>query len=157
MSDFMIPASAEMQQEYAIVASAGTAYITVGTQNLVLFYLNKLEAKITKNKVDVRVVGRRSVGKKTTSWSGTGTLGIKEVTSAFKEMMLQYTAGGDDVYFSIQATNEDSRYGRETKILTGCNLDEITVALLTNDEALLEQEMPFTFDGVEMPEKFNSI
>ncbi|MFV0497491.1 MAG: phage tail tube protein [Candidatus Fimivivens sp.] len=146
-----------MAQEDGIASTSGTAFIAVGSQNLVLFYLNKLEAKIAKNKVDVRVVGKRSVGKKTTSWAGTGTLGIKEVTSVFKEMMLQYTSGGEDVYFSIQVVNEDSKYGREVKTLTGCNFDEITIALLNNEDALLEQELPFTFDGVEMPEKFNSI
>ncbi len=157
MSEFTIPASVEMRQDDAILANSGTAYITVGSQNIVLFYLNKIEGKITKNKVDVRTAGKRSVGKKTASWSGAGTLGIKEITSAFKEIFLQYTSGGEDVYFNIQVTNEDARYGREVKILTGCNLDEITIALLNNEDALLEQEMPFTFDGVEMPEKFKSV
>lgn len=157
MAEFTMPVSTEMFSDSGIAANSGTAYMAVGTQNMVLFYINKLDAKITKNKVDVKVAGKRAVGKKTTSWAGTGTLSVKQVTSFFKEMTVQYTSGGDDLYFSIQIVNEDSKYGREVKNLTGCNFDDTVIAYLSNEDALLEMELPFSFDGVELLEKFNSV
>lgn len=67
------------------------------------------------------------MGHKATSWGGSGTLKIYEITSAFKEMFLDYVNGGEDVYFEMQVVNEDPRFGREVKQITGCNFDEIVL------------------------------
>ncbi len=154
MSGYNAPAAREFRQDDPISAAQGTAFMTVGTQNIVLFYAKSVEAKITKNKQDVRVAGRRSVGKKATSWSGSGTMSIYEITSAFKEMFLSYVNNGEDVYFALQIVNEDARYGREVKQLTGCNFDEIIFAQFSDEDSFLEQELTFTFDGVELLEKY---
>lgn len=157
MPTYSAPAARAWQQDDPVVASEGTAFLTVGSQNIVLFYAKKVEAKITKNKQDVRVAGRRAVGKKATSWTGSGTLSIYEVTSAFKEMFLDYTSGGEDVYFSLQVVNEDAKYGREVKQLTGCNFDEIAIAQFSDEDGFLQAELPFTFDGVELLEKYKDV
>ncbi|WP_283606491.1 phage tail tube protein [Faecalispora anaeroviscerum] len=148
----------EFDQKDAIGSNEGTAFVTIDGRNYDLFFAKKIEAKMSKNKEDVKSIGKRSVGKKATSWSGSGTLTIHAVTSLFKEMFVDYANGGADRYFSLQLTNEDSStsWGRETKVLTGCNFDEIDFANLDSDDGLLEQELPFTFDGVELLEKFNS-
>lgn len=148
----------EFKQEDAISSKEGTAFITINGRNHDLFYAKKIETKMSKNKEDVKAIGKRSVGKKATSWSGSGTLTIHAVTSVFKEMFVDYANNGVDQYFSLQLTNEDTstKWGRETKVLTGCNFDEIDFANLDSDDGLLEQELPFTFDGVELLEKFNS-
>ena len=157
MSDYTIPVTNEWRQEYAIPTSQGTAFLTVGGQNLVLFYAKSIEAKVTKNKQEVRVAGRRAVGHKATSWQGSGTLTVMEVTSAFKEMFLDYVNGGDDVYFELQVVNEDARYGREVKQLTGCNFDELVLAQFSDEDGFSEQELPFTFDGAELLQKYNAL
>ncbi len=151
-------AQTEWRQGDSINAKEGKAFVTVGGRNYDLFYAIKIESKITKNKEDEKVVGKRSVGKKTTSWSGSGTLTVHAVTSLFKQMFVDYANGGTDQYFSLQLTNEDlsTKWGRETKVLTGCNFDEIDFANLDSDDGVLEQELPFTFDGVELLEKFSS-
>lgn len=74
-------------------------------------------------------------------------------------MFLDYVNKGIDVYFSLMVTNEDpsTGYGAETKVLTGCNLDEITIAELDSHDGILEQEMPYTFEGVELLQKYNEL
>lgn len=147
---------AEFYGSDSISSKTGKAFITINGQNHELFYLKKVEATLTKNKEEVRTIGSRMVGHKTTSIQGEGTLTIAEVTSMFKETFLKYISEGIDVYFNLQVTNEDpsTPYGRETKILTHCNFDEILIASLDSDDGILEQELPFTFEGVEILEKF---
>lgn len=148
----------EFKQEEAISASEGKAYVTIDGRNYDLFYATKFESKISKNKADVKAIGKRSVGKKTTSWTGSGTLTIHSVTSLFKKMFVSYANQGVDQYFSFQVTNEDpsTPWGRETKVLTGCNFDEVDFANLGSEDDLLEQELPFTYDGVELLEPFKT-
>nr|WP_319487240.1 phage tail tube protein [uncultured Caproiciproducens sp.] len=148
--------SKAFRSEDAIASSEGKAFVTIGGRNYDLFFAKKIEAKITKNKEDVKAIGKRSVGSKATSWKGSGTLTVHAVTSLFKQMFVDYANGGLDQFFSLQVTNEDpsTSYGRETKILTGCNFDEIDIAALDSDDNFLELELPFTFDGVELLEKF---
>ena len=154
MADYSAPAPRAWKQNDPIASESGTAFLTVGRQNIVLFYAKSIEAKITKNKNEVRVSGRRAVGHKATSWGGSGTLKIYEITSAFKEMFLDYVNGGEDVYFEMQVVNEDPLFGREVKQITGCNFDEIVFAQFSSEDGFLEQELPFTFDGVELLEKY---
>lgn len=157
MADLTAPISTEWLSENAISAGEAKGFLTINGQNHVLFYAKSNEAKITKNKQEVRVVGQRGVGNKATSWTGAGTLAIYEVTSMFKEMFVQFVQTGTDFYFSIQITNESPKYGREVKVLTGCNFDEIDFAHMADDDSFLEQELPYTFEGVELLEKFKTV
>lgn len=145
--------------ENAISSKEATAFLTIKGQNIDLFYAKALEAKITKNKQEIKALGSRMTGHKTTSASGEGTLTIYEVTSAFKEFFLDYVNKGIDYYFNIQVKNEDSStpYGAETKLLTGANFDEMVIAQFDSDDGILEQELPFTFEGVELLSKYTSI
>lgn len=150
---------AQFNSEGVNAKNEGMAYITIDGKNHTLFYAKKVNFKISKNKTDVRVIGRRSIGHKATSWTGTGSLVVYAVTSLFKEMMLDYVNNGIDHYFPILVTNSDpsTQYGAETKVLTGCNLDEITIAELDSEDGILEQEIPFTFEGAELLRKYNEV
>lgn len=150
--DFGSPVNEDFKSRYAISSKEGTAFITLNDQNYPLFYIHSVNGKATKNKVDVNVVGKRAKGKKTVSWSGSGSLKIYEVTSFFKQLMMKYIDNGEDFYFSLQVTNEDKStpWGRETKILTDCNFDEVVMAQLNGDDEVIEEELPFTFEGVEL-------
>lgn len=147
---------ARFNAEDAISSGEGMAFLTLDGKNYPLFYAKKVEATATKNKSDIRVAGKRGIGHKTTSWSGEGTLTVYEVTSMFKELFVDYINSGVDRYFSLSVTNEDrsTRYGKETKVLTGCNFDKINIASFDGEDGLLEQELSFTFEGVELLEKF---
>lgn len=164
MDEYVNPNSyAPMDEEWkarnTISAREATAYITINGQNHRLFYAKKVEAKIKKNKVEIRAMGSRGVGHKATSWTGTGTMTIYEITSMFKQMFINYANSGRDLFFSLKVSNEDpsTGYGRETKVLTECNFDEITIALMDTEDKVLEQELAFTFEGVELLETFRTI
>ena len=83
---------------------------------------------------------------------------IYGVTSTFKEMMLDYMKNGRDTFFDIQVTNDDatSSIGRQTTILRECNLDEVVMGQLKVEEDFLEEEVNFTFEDVDILEKFNA-
>lgn len=157
-NDFALPEQKWRARE-VLSAREGTAYITIKGQNHPLFYIQKVEAKFKKNKVEVRAMGQRGVGSKTTSWKGTGTLVINEITSMFKQAFINYAKTGRDLFFDLKITNEDltSGRGRETKILRDCNLDEITFAILDTEDAILKQEIPFTFEDVDLLETFSVV
>ena len=142
--------------ENAISSKEATAFITIDGKNYDLFFAKSIEAKITKNKEDVRALGSRMVGHKTTSAQGEGTLTIYEVTSMFKVLFLDYVKNGIDRYFSLQVSNEDKStpYGKETKLLSACNFDEMVFAAFDTEDGILEQELPFTFEDVDLLEKY---
>ena len=73
----------------AISSKEATAYIRIDGRNYELFYAKDLEATAQKNKEEIRALGRRGVGHKTTSWQGEGTLTIYRVTSLFKRLMFE--------------------------------------------------------------------
>lgn len=148
----------KFSSEQAISSNEATGFITIDGENIELFFAKSIEAKITKNKEDVKAIGSRMVGKKATSASGEGTLVIYEVTSRFKELFTDYINNGIDKYVTLMVTNEDksTKYGAETKLLTGVNFDEITIAQFDADDGLIEEELPFTFEGIEILKKYNS-
>lgn len=77
----------------------------------------------------------------------------------FKQAFINYAKTGRDLFFDLKISNEDatSGRGRETKILRDCNLDEITFAILDTEDAILKQEIPFTFEDVDLLETFSVV
>lgn len=146
----------EFNSQDAISSKEATAFMTIDGENIELFFAESLTASLTKNKKEIRSLGKRMVGYKTTSAQGKGTLKVHDITSIFKEKFLEYVKNGVDIYFSIMVTNEDksTTHGRETKILTGCNFDEISIASFDTADEVLEQELNFTYEGVELTERF---
>ena len=121
--------------------------------------LIKLEAKITKKKSEIPIMGRTGKGHKAAGWSGTGSATIHFNTSIFRELMYRYKTTGQDVYFDIQLTNEDetSHVGRQTVILKDCNFDEMILAKADASAEYLDEDMSFTFEDFEIPEKFTPL
>ena len=65
---------------------------------------------------------------------------------------------GRDTFFDIQITNDDatSSIGRQTTILRECNLDEVVMGNLNVEDELLEEEVNFTFEDVDLLESFKT-
>ncbi|MEK3722312.1 phage tail tube protein [Paenibacillus sp. FSL H8-0034] len=142
----------------------GTAFATItgadgAKQNEEMFYVKKLEAKVEKDKTDIKTLGRRGTQHKANGWKGTGTMTIYYVTTLFRQMMLDYIGTGKDSYFDLKVTNEDpaSAAGKQTVILKNVNLDSVIMASLDTDSTALEEEVSFTFDGVEIESSFNDL
>ena len=148
--------STTMNAKDVISAKLATAYLTVGTDRYLLFQAKNFEANFEKNKTEVAILGRTGVGHKSTGWNGTGSMTIYKNTELFDDMCERYKVTGEDTYFDIQVTNEDptSAAGRSTKIFKDCNIDGALLASFDADGEWLEQDVDFTFEDYESPEKF---
>ncbi|MFD0712847.1 phage tail tube protein [Paenibacillus sp. GCM10027626] len=135
-----------------ISGQEGRAYATINGQVEEMFYVKKLEAKVEKTKAEVKTLGRRGTQHKATGWNGTGTMTIYYVTSIYRQMMLDYINKGVDMYFDVTVVNEDpsSSVGSQTVKLTGVNLDSVIMASLDTESEAMEEEVAFTFEGVEI-------
>jgi hypothetical protein len=131
-------------------------FTTINGQVEFMFYAKKFEAKVKKNKKGIRTMGKRGVQNKANGFTGTGSMTIYYATSKFRELMLNYTKNGVDTYFDVQVTNEDpsSTIGKQTVVVRNINLDELTIAAFDLDSEVLEEEVSFTFDDWDMPDKF---
>ena len=70
--------------------------------------------------------------------------------------MVEYMKNGIDTYFELMLTNEDPTgdTGRQTVLLKDVNIDEMLIGKLDVSEAAMEEEMKFTFGGVELLDTF---
>lgn len=120
-----------------------------------LAYIKEFEATVEKNKIEVPIMGRRMQGHKTIGASGTGTATFYKVTSKFVRLMMDYVKGGPDAYFTFQAVLDDNGSGRgvERVTLYDVNFDSAKIAGLNAEGEALEEEVPFTFEDLDLPEE----
>ena len=148
-----------MQSKDAVSSKLAEAYVTIEDKRYLLFQAKKFEAKFDKSKEKVPILGRTGNGNRSFGWNGTGTLVIYHNTSIFDELFYRFKATGEDIYFDMQVTNEDttSNAGRLTKIYKDCNLDSGQLQSFDAEGKWLEQELSFTFDDYEEPERYKEL
>lgn len=139
-----------------ISGQEGRAYATINGQVEEMFYIKSLEATIEKQKTEVRALGKRGTQHKATGWTGSGTMTIYYVTTLFRQLMVDYIKNGRDVYFDVTIVNEDptSSIGRQTVVLRGVNLDSVVAAKLDTEAEVLDEDVDFTFDDVDLLDSF---
>lgn len=146
-----------MNAKDTISASLAECFVTIEGNRYNFMQAINLEAQFTKNKAEVPILGKTGKGNKATGWSGSGSATFHYNTSIFRELAYRYKQTGEDIYFDIQVTNFDptSSVGRQTVILKDCNLDGGLLAKFDADAEYLDEDMDFTFEDFEIPEKFN--
>jgi hypothetical protein len=117
-------------------------------------HIKVFKADAEKKKGEVPIMGNRWMSHKTAGVSGKGTMTFYKVTSQFVKMLLQYIRTGKDVYFTLQGVLDDPGADRGTERITlyNVNIDSATVSQLDADKESLEEEVPFTFEGMDDPE-----
>lgn len=145
-----------LQAGDTISGQEGKATAKINGEVKDMFYIKTLEATVEKNKQEVRTLGKRGVQHKTTGWSGTGSMTIYYVTSDFVRMAKEYIKNGVDTYFTITIENNDptSSIGKQTVSLFDVNVDSIPVAKLAVEDTVLETDMDFTFDDLDLLDEF---
>lgn len=140
-----------------ISGQEGYAQATINGQVERLFALKDLEATIEKNKTEVKTIGKRGTQHKTVGWSGTGSMTMYYATSIFRQMIVDYIKHGKDTYFDIVVTNDDpsSTIGKQTTVLYNCNLDSVVIAKIDVEAEVLDEELEFTFDDVDILDAFS--
>lgn len=146
-----------MNAKDTVSASLAECFATIDGKRYNLMQAINLEAKFEKNKSEVPILGKTGKGNKSTGWKGTGSATFHYNTSLFRELLYKFKETGEDTYFDIQVTNEDptSSVGRQTVILKDCNIDGGVLAKFDADAEYLDEDMDFTFEDFEMPEKFS--
>lgn len=146
-----------MNAKDAISASLAECFVTIDGNRYNFMQAINLEARFEKKKTEVPILGKTGRGNKSTGWAGTGSATFHYNTSIFRELMAKYKNTGEDIYFDIQVTNEDptSSVGRQTVILKNCNIDGGILTKFDADAEYLDEDMDFTFEDFEIPEKFN--
>lgn len=140
-----------------VSASLAECFATIDGNRYNLMQAINLEAKLEKTKTEVPILGKTGKGNKATGWKGTGSATFHYNTSIFRELLYRFKETGEDTYFDIQITNEDptSAVGRQTVILKDCNIDGGVLAKFDADADYLDEDMDFTFEDFEIPEKFS--
>lgn len=148
-----------MHARDAISASLAECFVTIEGNRYNFMQMINLEAKFEKTKSEVPILGKPGKGNKSTGWKGTGSATMHYNSSIMRELFVRYKETGQDIYFDIQVTNEDptSTVGRQTVILVDCNLDGGTLAHFDADAEYLDEDMDFTFEDFQMPEKFTML
>lgn len=151
--------STVMHARDAISAPLAECYATIEGKRYNLMQAINLEARLSKNKTMVPILGKPGKGNKSTGWEGTGSATFHFNTSIFRQLLYVYKNTGRDVYFDIQVTNEDptSTVGKQTIILKDCNIDGGVLAKFDADGEYLDEEMDFSFEDFEMPDVFDVI
>ena len=146
-----------MNGKETISASLAECFATIEGKRYNLMQAINLEAKLEKTKTEVPILGKTGKGNKATGWKGTGSATFHYNTSIFRELLYRFKETGEDTYFDIQVTNEDptSAVGRQTVILKDCNIDGGVLAKFDADADYLDEDMDFTFEDFEIPEKFS--
>ena len=148
-----------MNAKDSVSAKLAECYVTIENNRYNFMQAINLEANFEKTKSEVPILGKTGSGNKSTGWKGTGSATMHYNSSIMRELMESFKKTGEDVYFDIQVTNEDptSSVGRQTVILKDCNIDGGVLAKFDADGEYLDEDIDFTFEDFEIPEKFKML
>lgn len=143
----------------AINGAMGTCYAIIDGSKEEMIYVKNIEAKIDKEKSEIRVLGHTGTKHKTTGWKGTGSMTLYYATSKFRKVMLDYIKQGIDMYFELVIENNDpsSEIGRQVISLKKVNIDSISMGKLDVNMTELDEELDFTFDDVDILTDFTDV
>lgn len=145
-----------MHAKDTVSAALAECYVTIDGRRYNFMQAINLEAKVEKVKTEVPILGKPGRGNKAGGWKGSGTATFHYNTSIFRELLYKFNKTGEDTYFDIQVTNEDptSAVGRQTVILRDCNINNGIIARFDADAEYLDEQLEFSFEDWEMPERF---
>ena len=136
-----------------ISGKEGRAYAKINGNNEDLFMAKNIESTVEKAKSEVKAIGKRMTGHKTTGGNGTGSMTLYYLTPLFRDMIKQWKETGVDVYFDMVVENDDpeSAAGKQSVLLIGCNLDSSVLAKLDGDsDDPLDEDVDFTFEDFDV-------
>ena len=142
-----------------MLTTQGTCFAVIDNKRTELMQVKNITATVEKKKTEIPILGVTGKQHKAGGWKGTGKMTVYYVSSIFRSMMLDYIKKGIDTYFEIMVTNEDptSSTGSQTVLLKGVNLDSIIFTKLDVEKEALEEDMEFTFNDVDLLDKFDEL
>lgn len=150
----------EISSMDTISGKEGRVYAKINGNNEEMFYAKSIEATVEKSKGQVKAIGKRMVGHKTTGAEGTGSMTLYYVSPLFRSKLSEWKQTGVDAYFDMVIENDDqaSVAGSQRVLLLGVNLDSTLLAKLDGDsDDPLEEDVDFTFEDFEILESFKAL
>lgn len=143
----------------AINGAQGICYAVINGSKEEMIYVKNVDAKIEKEKSEIKVLGQTGAKHKANGWKGSGSMTLYYTTSIFRKMMLDYVKTGKDLYFEMIIQNEDpaSEIGKQTICLKQVNIDNVSIAKLDINSTELDEDISFTFNDVEMLNEFDEV
>lgn len=136
-----------------ISGKEGRAYAKIDGNNEDLFFAKTIESTVEKSKSEVKAIGKRMTGHKTTGGNGTGSMTLYYMTPLFRQMIKQWKETGQDIYFDMVIENYDqeSSAGKQSVLLIDCNLDSVVLGKLDGDsDDPLDEDVDFTFEDFDI-------
>ena len=136
-----------------ISGKEGRAYAKIDGNNEDLFFAKTIESTVEKSKSEVKAIGKRMTGHKTTGGNGTGSMTLYYMTPLFRQMIKQWKETGQDIYFDMVIENDDqeSSAGKQSVLLIDCNLDSVVRGKLDGDsDDPLDEDVDFTFEDFDI-------
>lgn len=136
-----------------ISGKEGRAYAKIDGNNEDLFFAKTIESTVEKSKSEVKAIGKRMTGHKTTGGNGTGSMTLYYMTPLFRQMIKQWKETGQDIYFDMVIENDDqeSSAGKQSVLLIDCNLDSVVLEKLDGDsDDPLDEDVDFTFEDFDI-------
>ena len=88
----------ELRAQDTISGKEGRAYAKINGNNEEMFFAKAVEVSVEKSKSQVKAIGKRMAGHKTTGAEGTGSLTMYYVSSLFCEQLAEWKRIGNDLY-----------------------------------------------------------
>ena len=136
-----------------ISGKEGRAYAKIDGNYEDLFFAKTIESTVEKSKSEVKAIGKRMTGHKTTGGNGTGSMTLYYMTPLFRQMIKQWKETGQDIYFDMVIENDDqeSSAGKQSVLLIDCNLDSVVLGKLDGDsDDPLDEDVDFTFEDFDI-------
>lgn len=148
-----------MNAKDVIKGSLAECWVTIDGNRYNFAHAINLEATMEKNKTTAPVLGKTGKVNITSTWEGSGSMTMHYNSSIIRELLYKYKETGEETYFEIQVKNEapGSSVGSQTVILKDCTIDGGILAKFDADADYLDEDMDFTFDDWEIPEKFSPL
>lgn len=147
-----------MKASDVIKGSLAQCWVTIDGNRYNFAHAISLEATMEKNKTVVPVLGKTGKHNIPSGWEGSGTMTLHYNSSVMREILYTYKETGVETYFEIMVVNEapGSSVGNQTVILKDCTLDGGVLAKFDADADYLDEDVDFTFDDFEIPQKFTT-
>lgn len=150
----------ELSAQDTISGKEGRAYAKIDGNNEEMFFAKSIEAKADKTKSQIKAIGKRMVGHKTTGAEGTGSMTLYYCSPLFRAKLAEWKRTGVDAYFDmvVENTDPESAAGTQRVLLMGVNLDSTILAKLDGDsDDALDEDVDFTFEDFDILEAFTKI
>lgn len=145
-----------MKGKDVVKGSLAECWVTLNGIRYNFAHAINLEATMEKNKTTAPVLGKTGKVNIASTWEGTGSMTMHYNSSIMRQILYDYKESGEEIYFEIQVKNEapGSSVGHQTVVLKECTIDGGIIAKFDADADYLDEDVDFTFDDWEMPEKF---